>query len=544
MKRIFIVFVVSGMAVSSSATIINIPDDYPTIQAGIAYSSDGDTILVQPGLYYEIIDFMGHNVTVGSKFLITGDTSYISSTIIDGAASGPVITFTSGEDSSAVLTGFTIRNGYKDNGAGIRCMFGSSPTIKNNLVIDNNGYRYCGGIYCLNASNPIIRDNMIIANRCNLDGGGILSVRSSPRIINNIISENIADVGGGIFISDSSFAVIEGNIIIFNIAEGLGGGGIGAEGSHLVIKENVISGNSAGWEGGGIQGSNSSLVIIECMVSLNTSGADGGGIYLWYSDLFVKNTIIAGNTAMQFLGGGIFTYNSNPDIYNSIFYGNLSYGDGGGAYIAYSSADIINSIFLQNEAVWGGHQLGGHVDSLRLTYTNIEGGWPGVGNIDLDPLFRDPAGGDFHLMSVACGDSADSPCIDAGDPIILDSLLDCSWGLGGPRSDMGAYGGGDSAMVGIFNIPSSRPEGYLSLQNYPNPFNSETKIEFTIVNSTVVRLAVYDLLGREVLTLVDEYRHSGLYTATFEANDLSSGIYFCRLQVGEVVKTRPMVLLR
>lgn len=532
------------MVASSSATIINIPADYPTIQAGIAYSSDGDTVLVQPGLYYEIIDFMGHNVTVGSMFLMTGDTSYASSTVIDGAASGPVITFTSGEDSSAVLIGFTIQNGYKDNGAGIRCMFGSSPTIKNNLVMDNNGYRYCGGIYCLNASSPVIRDNRIIANRCNLDGGGILSVRSSPRIINNIISENIADVGGGIFISDSSFAVIEGNIIMFNIAEGLGGGGIGAEESHIMMKENVISNNSAGYEGGGILGYNSSLVIIECSVSLNTSGSDGGGIYLWYSDLFVKNTIIARNTAMQYLGGGIFTYYSDPVIYNSIFYGNLSMGEGGGAHIAYYGADIVNSIFLQNEAVWGGNQLSGHVDSIRLAYTDIEGGWPGIGNIDVDPIFRDPQNGDFHLMSVACDDSVDSPCIDAGDPIILDSLLNCSWGLGELRSDMGAYGGGDSLITTIFDNIPSLPNRIILLQNYPNPFNARTTIRFVLPESQEVQLTVYDLLGRRVEVLVDDYMQAGVHVVTFDASYLSSGVYFYRLEAGNRIETKRMVLLK
>lgn len=75
---------------SIPATIINIPDDYPTIQAGIDASSDCDTVLVQPGTYVENIDFNGHNIVVGSLFLTIGDTSYISSTVIDGDSSGSI----------------------------------------------------------------------------------------------------------------------------------------------------------------------------------------------------------------------------------------------------------------------------------------------------------------------------------------------------------------------------------------------------------------------------------------------------------------------
>jgi len=74
-----------------------------------------------------------------------------------------------------------------------------------------------------------------------------------------------------------------------------------------------------------------------------------------------------------------------------------------------------------------------------------------VGNIDVDPLFRDPANGDFHLMSTACGDPYDSPCIDAGDPSITDDFLDCMYGLGTSISDMGAYGGGCSYVPGDVN---------------------------------------------------------------------------------------------
>ena len=97
--------------VSASATIINVPDDYPTIQQGIDASTDGDTVLVQPGTYVENVNFNGHNIVLGSLFLTTGDTPCISQTIVDGNDNGSVVTFENGEDTTAMIAGFTISNG-------------------------------------------------------------------------------------------------------------------------------------------------------------------------------------------------------------------------------------------------------------------------------------------------------------------------------------------------------------------------------------------------------------------------------------------------
>jgi len=80
-----------------SATIINIPTDQPTIQEGINVAVEGDTILVQPGEYYENINYNGQNVVVASMFLTTQDSSYIEQTIINGSQEGSVVMFESGD---------------------------------------------------------------------------------------------------------------------------------------------------------------------------------------------------------------------------------------------------------------------------------------------------------------------------------------------------------------------------------------------------------------------------------------------------------------
>ncbi|MBK6913705.1 MAG: T9SS type A sorting domain-containing protein [Ignavibacteriales bacterium] len=88
------------------------------------------------------------------------------------------------------------------------------------------------------------------------------------------------------------------------------------------------------------------------------------------------------------------------------------------------------------------------------------------------------------------------------------------------------------------------PEQFTLLQNYPNPFNPSTTIKFQVPNSSFVNLKVYDILGRKVATLVNEEKPVGSYEVNFDASQLSSGIYFYKLQAGSYVETKKMTLLR
>ncbi|MBU0712311.1 hypothetical protein KKC74_05720 [bacterium] len=108
---------------------IHVPTDSLTIQSGIDGSFDGDTVLVEPGIYYENINFKGKNIILTSIFILTADTFDISHTIIDGDSSGSVVTFENMEDSTTILNGFIIRNGYNSDGGGIKCN-NSNPILK------------------------------------------------------------------------------------------------------------------------------------------------------------------------------------------------------------------------------------------------------------------------------------------------------------------------------------------------------------------------------------------------------------------------------
>ena len=91
---------------------------------------------------------------------------------------------------------------------------------------------------------------------------------------------------------------------------------------------------------------------------------------------------------------------------------------------------------------------------------------------------------------------------------------------------------------------SSQPTAYSLSQNYPNPFNPSTNVEFELAASSYVSLKVFDVLGREVVTLVEGDRSAGSHTVTLNASDLSSGIYFYRLEAADFTETKRLVLLK
>ena len=96
----------------------------------------------------------------------------------------------------------------------------------------------------------------------------------------------------------------------------------------------------------------------------------------------------------------------------------------------------------------------------------------------------------------------------------------------------------------VFSNGNETPDRYVLSQNYPNPFNPSTKINFSIPKAGFVSLKVYDMLGREVKTLVSEQLSAGEFIADFDGSTLASGTYFYRIQVGDFVEVKKMVLLK
>jgi hypothetical protein len=114
---------------------------------------------------------------------------------------------------------------------------------------------------------------------------------------------------------------------------------------------------------------------------------------------------------------------------------------------------------------------------------------------------------------------------------------------------------GDRGVVlrtALASIPTSEPgneavlipEDFYLSQNYPNPFNGMTNFEFRIANRGFVSVKVFDILGREIAALVDGAKPPGVYRVQWNAGNIASGVYFCRMRVENFVQTRKVLLLR
>ncbi len=166
-----------------------------TIQDAINAASNGDTILVHSGTYYENINFNGKNIVVASLYLTTGNKDYINDTVINGNHNGVVVTFENGETSSAILKGFTITNGYAEYGSGIKCKNASKPVIDHLIISGNTATDDGGGVACYTNSSMTISNCIFNNNIANDNGGGIFLNHSKGLIDNCLFSDNISNGG-------------------------------------------------------------------------------------------------------------------------------------------------------------------------------------------------------------------------------------------------------------------------------------------------------------------------------------------------------------
>jgi hypothetical protein len=248
-----------------------------------------------------------------------------------------------------------------------------------------------------------------ILNGCADWGGGIYCHTSSPTITNCTISHNYADEGGGVYIYGPAAPTMVNCAISENESEHSGGGMFLNWESNPTISNCIISENVA-----------------------NGSGSLGGGVYCWADSPVFTNCIIAGNTADYWGGGLSANWDATPQIINCVIANNVSNYGGAGLSGREANPCITNSI-IWDEIYFGVNCF------PEIRYSDVRGGFMGVGNIDEDPLFASYRGSNYLL-------SPKSPCIDTGDPAIQDYIFEwhpkCpKWYKDGARSDMGAYGG-------------------------------------------------------------------------------------------------------
>jgi len=279
-------------------------------------------------------------------------------------------------------------------------------------------------------------------------------------------------------------AVLDGFTITAGKANGVRSGTDGAgmynyQGSPTLI-DCTFSANLAVRNGAGMHNSYGSPVVINCVFMNNSAGNRGGGIYCYWSDAMLTNCIFSGNLAPY--GGGMRIYSSDSVLTNCTFSGN-SATLGGGVYNYGGNPTLTNCI------LWGDTPGEIYVSSGTpvVTYSDVQGGWPGLGNIDADPCFVEPGkwvdvndpniivepndpnavwiDGDYHLKSQGWywhtgrkvwtwDEDETSRCIDEGNPgsplgeelLTIPEDPDNDFGQN-LRINMGAYGGTAEASM-------------------------------------------------------------------------------------------------
>ncbi|MHC4570883.1 MAG: right-handed parallel beta-helix repeat-containing protein [Planctomycetota bacterium] len=424
------------LVVLDIGTILRVPEKFQTIQAAVNAAKDLDVVLVADDTYTgpgnRNINFKGKAITVRS---VNGPNDCI----IDCQNTSRGFKFDNGETADSILDGFTITRGSALVGGGIYCEK-SSPAISNCTIMNSSAGETGGGIVCWDNSSPTITNCTISGNRADVGGGIDCYYQCNVTITKCTISGNTADLdGGGIRCISGSHPTITNCTISGNTAKGWGAGGIYCTGDSSPTLTNCnITDNEAGHGGGMVCAVYSPPIITNCTISGNSARSWGGGIQCSSGNPMITNSIISGNSAPS--GGGIFALGSDPTIINCTISGNTA-SVGGAIYCADSNIIIINCI------LWGDNPEEIYVDNgtLVMTYCDVQDGWSGLGNIDIDPLFVSPGywdangvliEGDYHL-------SEDSPCIDAGDPNYVsepnETDLDGNPRVSGDRIDMGAY---------------------------------------------------------------------------------------------------------
>ena len=384
-----------------------------TISAGLTTSASGDEIWVKAGRYNEAIT-LKQGVALYGGFPAMGSPEWeerdwaANETIIDATSIGNTTVRGAGD---ATLDGFTVSGGSASNGGGVYCA-SSSPTLAN-CTITGNSALAGGAVYC-SSSSPVLTNCTIMGNS-GYDGGGVCCEEASPTLMNCIVTENEAiGHGAGVFCSHYSYPTLTNCAITSNVAHEEGGGMYCGYYSSPILDSCALGANTAKGGGGIMCYYQSRPSLVNCAITVNSATGDGGGVFCNYSSPMFANCTISANMAQDGDGNALWTHNSSPSFNNCI---------------------------LRNS----GDEIYVSSDSATVSYSCVEGGYQGTGNIDADPQFVHPWDGewaDLHLLP-------SSPCIDAGGHVQdvtqdfdgLSRPFDGTAELRGDGSDydMGAY---------------------------------------------------------------------------------------------------------
>ena len=524
-------------------SIINIPDDFPTIQLGIDAASDGDTVMVSSGTYVENINWP---TTSGIRLIGV----HMDSTIIDGGGVDKVIDNSDDTAHPKEISNLTIQNGYTTGkGGGISLKMTGDILLKN-IRVNNNQANFGGGIH--------------------IEGEGSVSfVQTVVHIENAIISNNNSTSnGGGIDLSGDFISSIIKNSTIVNNSSVNGSGGLdaGSPGNYAIIVNSIFWNN---------QPANTDGIVIPYYSNIDIPFGTNN---IFTDPLFIDDEndfhlsigspcidsgtdFLIADLSGQMLPGVLPDTIINLD--NTSYFGNAP--DMGAYESNYSDISWNFSISEPSIQISGDDNEWNPGESLQIEMdfcnnSDIGHSWyPGL-VLEADTNLVSISYDHFWFYAMSADSCNIVPFyIFADSTINFDTLvtfmayaeaLNCQ-----NQPEYCIFGDTLTFQVQIFGESILSVQKYFGPlefsvhQNYPNPFNPVTTLRYNIPNDGLVNITIHDMMGRIVKTLVNGSQTAGYksvqWNATNDRNEsVSAGLYLYTILAGEFRQSKKMVLLK
>lgn len=485
------------------------------------------------------------------KFL---NTNYV---IVDGV----------GLTGATSLTIHTLHNATYNFNDGIVFLNNSDHNVMQNIVfIDEDYTRSSGsGFFCLTGSSQA-PDSNLIQNNFVKEGGIALYVSSfgasawaKGNIIrgNQIGSETDSLIAWGIQLEECQNAIVENNIVQnirpTNSTEQVNPGINSYSGLGDIIRNNIVHNikPSIGYSSIGIllsggSGSNNSIynnMVYDISSTSPQSNSRVAGIEIWLqtNPKIYYNTVCLSGNGTNYLGSAAFYVyggwgnSTNVDIKNNIFVNTRDESPYCASSIYDYSASNLTSDY--NDLFYEPNQSNCLVRIGGSDYHTLAD-WQATGK-DLNsytemPEFIDPY---LHIDETIATylESRGTPIAGIMSDIDGDTRHATTPDIGADEFDGIAVGIEDETTL---------PTEFALEQNYPNPFNPSTTLRYSIPTQSKVVIKVYDVLGKEIATLINEEKSVGTYEITWDAASLPSGVYFYQLKAGDFIQTKKMLLLK
>lgn len=419
--RLRAVVVLVAILVSSpipcGGVCVRVPQDQPTIQAGIYAAAYGDTVAIAAGTYYERDIVMRSGVWVRSA---DGDPASVT---VDGASAGRLFFFDDVQEPCG-LEGITVARGFHAQGGGGALIRDASATILNCIFLQNR------------AVHPSIHLGV---------GGALLLSRSTVSVRGCAFTNNAAGLRAGAISGSVSDIVVQDCTFTANTASEEGGVARWA-GGHLTFEDCAFRGNSAIYGGAiHILGSDNALVVRRCAFYENTAESQGGALYMYRpQSLLVEDSVLWGNCAGQYgsaahlyLGGSVFSFTRCTIAGNGSPLGECALTVGEGVVVT-----LENSIVAFNRSVSPILCMSNGAATLTCcdVHGNTGSNWSGCiasqlgldGNFSANPLFCDFEEADLALYGQSPCTPTLSPCGELvgalGAGCSTSGLQPLSWG--------------------------------------------------------------------------------------------------------------------